>query len=256
LHLRGEDENVHALVPSLEDVEHVLHSGATRRSNYPDAVRHRGHGTFAGRVEEAFFGELCLELFEGDLECTCAFWFEVFSGELQFAARFVDGDASAGDDLEAVRGLESQQPRLSAEHDDAKLGIAVFQSEIEMSGFGRAVVGDLAFHVDVCVFALDRGADGADEVADGPYASGRSLEEKGELGLFRQRMRSLRHSGKAYHGLHGWNGFARMSNGENLKDDCSCQQICTAKRKILTRQKQGAQDDNSKLLCRNQSTED
>ncbi len=51
-----------------------------------------------------------------------------------------------------------------------------------MAGVGGPEVGDLAFHPDVGVLALERGPRRADQVADAPHpARGGNLERKPEL---------------------------------------------------------------------------
>jgi len=100
----------------------------------------------------------------------------VFGGDLEFTAIFVNSDTAADDYLQAVGGAETQQARRRTEHHDANLGRpfferAIFESEIKMTGIGGAVVGDLAFHPGVRIFALDVGTDRGDEVADFPDAA-------------------------------------------------------------------------------------
>ena len=130
-----------------------------------------GNRLFAFGGEETFGFELGFELLEGQLERSGAFGFDVFGGDLKLAAIFVDGDASADDDLKAIGRLEPKQPCRRAEHHDFDLSVAIFQSEIKMAGLGSAEVGNFAFHPGVGIFALDVGADGGDQVADLPHSA-------------------------------------------------------------------------------------
>jgi len=56
------------------------------------------------------------------------------------------------------------------------LGVAIFQGEVEMAGFGSAKVGDFAFDPSIGVFAFDVGADCGDQVADFPDSTVRGSE--------------------------------------------------------------------------------
>ena len=127
-----------------------------------------GIGFLRSGSEQAFGFEFGFELLEGQLQRAGAFGLDVFGGDLEFAAIFVDGDATADDHLQAVGGAKAQQPRGGAKHDDANLGVAVFQCEVEMAGIGGAEVGDLAFDPRVGIFALDVRADRANQFADFP----------------------------------------------------------------------------------------
>ncbi len=172
------------MMTAFEDVENVAESGSLGGGDDADARRQGWDRVLALSGEETFGFELSFELLEGQLKGSSTFGFEVFGGDLKFAAIFVDGDASADNDLKAVGRLESQKLRRRAEHYDFDLGIAVFEREIKMAGIRGTEVGDLAFHPGVGVFAFDMSADGGDQVADLPYpALGRA---EGESHLVRE----------------------------------------------------------------------
>ena len=101
--------------------------------------------------------------------------------ELQVTALVVDGDASAGDDLHAVLRAETQQPRLRPPHHHAQLRRAVLQREVEVAGFGGAIVGDFALDVNVGEGALHLRAHGRDQFAHGINLARWSLEHEPEL---------------------------------------------------------------------------
>ena len=99
-----------------------------------------GIGFFLSGGEQAFGFELGLELLEGQLQGSGAFGLDVFGGDLELAAVFVDGDSSADDDLQTVGGAKTQQARGGAEHDHVDLRVAVFQREVKMAGIGGAEI--------------------------------------------------------------------------------------------------------------------
>ena len=78
----------------------------------PDFFRESGDGLLALAIEETLGLQLFLELFKGDLERAGALGLEILGHELELAASFIEGDPSAGDDLEAVLRAELQQARL------------------------------------------------------------------------------------------------------------------------------------------------
>ena len=113
-----------------------------------------GIGFLRPTVEQAFGGELFLELLKGDLKGANADRFEKFADHLQLAPAFVNAEAPAGDYPQAVLRLEAQQARLHAKNHNTKLGLAIVEREVEMAGAGRTQVGDLALDPDVRVLAL------------------------------------------------------------------------------------------------------
>ncbi len=145
--------------------------GAARRSHDSDPARKRWNGLLARGIEQPFRRQLRLELLEGNLQCTRAFWFEELGGELQFPARLVDGEASAGDDRHSVSKLEAQQARLRAEHHHPHLRAFVLEREVKVSRLGGTEVGDFALDPHVGVFALHARAHRRHQVAHGPDAA-------------------------------------------------------------------------------------
>ena len=96
---------------------------------------------------------------------------EGFGDELELAAGLVDGDAAACQDGEAVLRAEAEEQGLAAEEHDRKLGVAIFEREIDVAGGRGPAVGDLAFDPDVVVVAFELLADAGDQVANGPDAA-------------------------------------------------------------------------------------
>src|SRR5436309_372352 len=123
LHLRGINQNIHGMVAALENVEDVAQRSRLSRRYNADAGRKRWNLFLALGCEESFGFELGFELLECQLERSRSFGLEIFGGNLQFAAILVDGDASAGDYLQAVGGAETQQPGRRTEHHYTNLGV-------------------------------------------------------------------------------------------------------------------------------------
>ena len=152
---------------AADDVDDVSQGGAGGRGDDADAVG-KGGQRGAGAVEEAFAAEAVAELLEGELEGAGAARTEGFGDELELAAGFVDGDATADFNREAVAELEVEQLGLAPEHDDGELGVPVFEREVEVAGAGGAAVGDLALDVeDAGVGGFEVPAELGDELADG-----------------------------------------------------------------------------------------
>ena len=123
-------------------------------------------------------------MFERDLQRTCALRLKIFSYQLQFAATLVDRNPSPSEDLHAVVWTKSQQACLGAKHHYTKLSLAIFEREVEVSGFRWAVVRDLASNPDVGVLALDRNSYHSNQIANAKDAS---LWLEGEAELFKRR---------------------------------------------------------------------
>src|ERR1051326_985508 len=107
-------------MPALQDVENVAQGRALDRGDDADSRGEGRDGLLAFSGKESFGFELGLELLERELERPGAFGFDIFSGYLQLASIFVNGDASAYDYLKAVGGTEAQQAGRGAEHQDRK----------------------------------------------------------------------------------------------------------------------------------------
>ena len=102
---------------------------------------------------------------------------------MQLAALIVDRDPAAGDDLHSVVGFEAQQAGLHSKHDHPQQGIAIFQSKVEVPGFGAAEIRNLSFDPDVGIAALHRSADGPNQVGNMPNTPRRRLSAKSKTEL-------------------------------------------------------------------------
>ena len=103
---------------------------AAPRAEVTSPMRPGQHGNrLAARgIEQAFGGQLGLQLLESNLQRARALGLKVLGLKLQVAALVVNRDSSARDDLQAVLRTEAQQPRLRAPHHDAQLRRAVLQA--------------------------------------------------------------------------------------------------------------------------------
>ena len=167
----GDEEHAQTRVAASDDVEEVANDRACRGSDNADGARKCGEGAFAVGVEEAFGLESFLELLEGELEGACADGLHGFGYELELAALLVNADAAADEDMEAVLGAKAEEHGLAAKKHDGQLCVGVLEREVEMTGRGRAVVGDFAFDPDVAELLLDKFADLGDKLANRPDAA-------------------------------------------------------------------------------------
>ena len=92
------------------------------------------------RVEEAFGVEPFFKLLEGELQRADAERLHAFHVNLIFAALFVNADAPAQRDFEAVFNAEFEAAAVLFEPNAADLGLFIFEREIEMAGLGFAAV--------------------------------------------------------------------------------------------------------------------
>ena len=99
----------------------------------PDAAWKDGQGTLVFEREESFGGKLDLEHFELASERTDARFFEVFDDELVVAARLIDADAAAGEDMLAHARRESDGDISLSKHCAADLRIAILEREVPMA---------------------------------------------------------------------------------------------------------------------------
>src|ERR1022692_2254976 len=95
LHQRWEEPDVETGEAAGQDLNHVGDDGAARRGDDADALGVARQRALAAGLEEAFFRQLLLELFEGELQRAVAQRLQEFDDELVFAARLEDVDAAA-----------------------------------------------------------------------------------------------------------------------------------------------------------------
>ena len=86
------------------------------------------------------------QLLEGELQRSAPARLELAHDQLQVAARGVDRELAARDDLEPFLGIERKPHGIAAEQDRAQLRLVVLQREVRVAGAGAAQVADLAHH--------------------------------------------------------------------------------------------------------------
>ena len=180
LHQSGEEPNVETREAAGQDLDHVGDDGAARRGGDADALGVARERALAGRIEEALFGQFLLELLEGELERAVAQGLQEFDDELVFAARLEDVDAAAREHGETVLGLEFPIAVRGAEGHYAHLRLGLLQGEVVVAAGSQLDAGYFAGDPDVGEVALEGGADGGVQLADGVDAAGGG-EVEGEL---------------------------------------------------------------------------
>ena len=127
----------------------VANHGTLGRGHHTEPAWQKGQGTFAFRIEKTLGCQLLLELLESQRQGTRAGRLHPVDGELEPAARFVDGQAATATHLLPVLQPKAQANRLPCVHHAVELRLRVLQSEVQMS-IGRALEpGHFAFHAQI-----------------------------------------------------------------------------------------------------------
>ena len=163
---------------------------ALERGHDADGARQQRQRTLARRGEQPFGLEPALQLLEGELERAEPARLEVLTDDLHLAARLVDLELAAGDDVLAVGGLEAEQPQVAAEHHRLDLRGVVLEREVEMPRGGRPGVRDLALEPDLEELLLQAARDGRGQLADRVDGPRRWLRSGRQGGLRRSRGRA------------------------------------------------------------------
>lgn|SRR5665213_902590 len=127
-------------MPATDDIEEVANNGARWRSDNADRARIRRQRPLARCVEKAFAFEALLELFKGKLQRARPDGFHGFGDELELAALFVNADATANKDVQAVFWPKTEQHGLAAKEHDGKLSVGVLKREVDMAGWSGTEV--------------------------------------------------------------------------------------------------------------------
>ena len=118
-------------------------------------------------------------MLEGELQSTLPYEVDFLDVNLIFAALFVNTDAAAHGDLQAVFGTELDAALLLLEINAFHLSAIVFEREVDVAGLGCAAVGDFALHTDVGKVFGEEVADLSGQLADGKgVARGHQVESE------------------------------------------------------------------------------
>src|SRR5882724_2633588 len=119
-----------------QDVQYVPKGGPSRRGDYTNTPRETRQAALVLEREQALSCEFCLEAFELPLEGTDTRFFQVLDDELILAARLVETQPAAREDvLPGLRG-ESHSHISLAKHRAAQLCIPIFHREVPVAGRG------------------------------------------------------------------------------------------------------------------------
>ena len=155
LDARRPDDQMRVRISPAEHFDDVADGGAIERGHDANLAGQRGKRPFAALVEQALGLKPLLQLIEGELQRAQTLGLQVLADQLVFAFRLVDRDAPAGDDREAIGGLELQVSERRPENDRADLSGGVLQGEVKMAGIPDAAVGELALDPDLDELRLE-----------------------------------------------------------------------------------------------------
>src|SRR5262249_43279011 len=168
----GADDQMRVRVPASEHLDDVADRRALERGDDADLARQGRKRSFATDVEEAVLLQLLFQLFECELERAKSLWLHVLAVDLILAARLVDGDLPACDDVGTVHGFELQISQRRAEHEALQLRSVVLQREIEMAVVPDLAVGEFTFDPHLEQLTLEEISHTNGEVADRVNPSG------------------------------------------------------------------------------------
>ena len=110
---------------ALENAKNIANGSARGRRDDANASRQNRQRLLPRFVEQAFFLQALLQLFERKLQSAEANRFDIRDVNLIFAANIVDADGAAHRDVQAVFRPEFQSARLIAETDAADLCVRI-----------------------------------------------------------------------------------------------------------------------------------
>src|SRR5262249_13807642 len=109
-----------------ENMQHITDRSSRGRCHHADAPRKSREAPLSLEGKKPLGGQLHLQALELALQRADASLLHVLDNELIVAARLVQGDASAGQNLLTRLGREAETRVLEPEHRAAQLRIAVF----------------------------------------------------------------------------------------------------------------------------------
>ncbi len=171
LHRNGIDGEVERGQAAPGDAEEIVHRCPVGRGDQGEMLRNAGQGAFAVLVEESLGREPPLQCLEGLLQRPSSLNLDSIDDQLVFAPRFVYRDAPPANHMRAVLERSGEVALLQAEEHRLDLAGRVLEGEVEMARGWSVQVGNFAGDADKGKAALDQGADGGVELADGEWAA-------------------------------------------------------------------------------------
>src|SRR5690606_23621230 len=151
---------------SGKDRDDVAYHRASRRADYPDALRVCGEGALAVGIEQAFGGKLFLERLEGQAQCTITGRLQRVEDQLIIAASLEQRNLAAHFHCQPVAQCLAHTQGVLPEQRTANLGVLVLEGEIDVAGSGAGEVGDLAFDPNLGEYVFEQQSSTAVELAD------------------------------------------------------------------------------------------
>ena len=143
LHRGGVDDDRQRRIAPLQYLQNIVQRRAAGGGDHPDAFCRGGQRLLELLIEQPFGAQALFQLLELLLQQAVAGGLHALGDQLVVAARFIQRDAGAHQDLLAVLRPEGDAAVAVAEHRAAHLGAVVFQREIPVAGGGLGEVGDL-----------------------------------------------------------------------------------------------------------------
>ena len=125
-------------------MDDVADDGAGRAGNHADNPRQKGNRFFVRRIKQSFGGEFLFALFQQLQQGAGAGNFHLLDYQLVAAFAGKSGDASGGDDFEAVFGFDFETGGHAFPADGGKVGVFVFERKVIMSGIRSFAAEDFA----------------------------------------------------------------------------------------------------------------
>ncbi len=129
----GDDLNGDARKSSPHDLDHIVNDRTAWRGDDAYPLGQEGQGLFERSIKQPFLVQPRLELFEGKLQRSPAFWLHRFEDELVLPLWRVNTDSAHTDNAQTVFESKREVACLAFEEHGADLRLVVFEREIKMT---------------------------------------------------------------------------------------------------------------------------
>src|SRR5262249_22913333 len=116
LHLCRKDQHTRGLVPPLQNIQDIAQRRRLRRCHNSNPSRQGRNRLLTRFIKQPFCLQLRLQLFEGNLQRSRPFRFQVLSRNLQLTAILINRHAPARHHLHSILWAKPQQPRRRTKH--------------------------------------------------------------------------------------------------------------------------------------------